>query len=53
MFRYFENLIDPFVAYKESNAPPTKLWPFMLDYSRPFRPRVCLGHAAIHCCGGG
>ncbi|NOD64986.1 MULTISPECIES: ABC transporter ATP-binding protein [unclassified Ruegeria] len=36
MFRYFENLIDPFVAYKESNAPPTKLWPFMLDYSRPF-----------------
>ncbi len=36
MFRYFENLVDPFVAYKETNAPPTKLWPFMLDYSRPF-----------------
>ncbi|WP_037314652.1 ABC transporter ATP-binding protein [Ruegeria halocynthiae] len=36
MFRYFENLVDPFVAYKEADAPPTRLWPFMLDYSRPF-----------------
>ncbi|NOE33773.1 MULTISPECIES: ABC transporter ATP-binding protein [unclassified Ruegeria] len=36
MFRYFENLVNPFVAYKETDAPPTKLWPFMLDYSRPF-----------------
>ncbi|NOD96579.1 ATP-binding cassette domain-containing protein [Ruegeria sp. HKCCD6228] len=36
MFRYFENLVDPFVAYREADAPPTRLWPFMLDYSRPF-----------------
>ncbi|WP_050604617.1 ABC transporter ATP-binding protein [Ruegeria sp. 6PALISEP08] len=36
MFRYFENLVDPFVAYTESDKPPTRLWPFMLDYSRPF-----------------
>ena len=36
MFRYFENLVDPFVAYHEVDAPPTRLWPFMLDYSRPF-----------------
>ncbi|WP_298851323.1 ABC transporter ATP-binding protein [uncultured Ruegeria sp.] len=36
MFRYFENLVDPFVAYTESDKPPTQLWPFMLDYSRPF-----------------
>ncbi|MEX0328206.1 MAG: ABC transporter ATP-binding protein [Ruegeria sp.] len=36
MFRYFENLVDPFVAYKEADTPPTRLWPFMLDYSRPF-----------------
>lgn len=36
MFRYFENLVDPFVAYKESDTPPTRLWPFMLEYSRPF-----------------
>ncbi|WP_170345813.1 ABC transporter ATP-binding protein [Ruegeria atlantica] len=36
MFRYFENLVDPFVAYREADIPPTRLWPFMLDYSRPF-----------------
>ena len=36
MFRYFENLIDPFVAYEQVDTPPTRLWPFMLGYSRPF-----------------
>ncbi|WP_170761052.1 ABC transporter ATP-binding protein [Ruegeria lacuscaerulensis] len=36
MFRYFENLVDPFVAYTESDRPPTRLWPFMLEYSQPF-----------------
>lgn len=36
MFRYFENLVDPFVAYTETDTPPTRLWPFLLNYSRPF-----------------
>ena len=36
MFRYFENLVDPFVPYDEVDTPPTRLWPFMLDYCRPF-----------------
>ncbi|WP_171208459.1 MULTISPECIES: ABC transporter ATP-binding protein [unclassified Ruegeria] len=36
MFRYFENLVDPFVTYEETDTPPTRLWPFMLDYTRPF-----------------
>ena len=36
MFRYFENLVDPFVAYEETDTPPTRLWPFMLDYCQPF-----------------
>lgn len=36
MFRYFENLVDPFIVYKETDTPPTRLWPFMLDYSQPF-----------------
>lgn len=36
MFRYFENLVDPFADYTETDTPPTRLWPFMLDYSRPF-----------------
>ena len=37
MFRYFENLIDPYVAYDEVDAPPTKLWPFIKSYSQPFK----------------
>ncbi|MEM6825527.1 MAG: ABC transporter ATP-binding protein [Pseudomonadota bacterium] len=36
MFRFFENLVDPYVAYEETDRPPTRLWPFMRDYSRPF-----------------
>ncbi|WP_299983659.1 ABC transporter ATP-binding protein [uncultured Ruegeria sp.] len=36
MFRYFENLVDPFATYEEVDTPPTRLWPFMLEYSRPF-----------------
>ncbi|MBT8455611.1 MAG: ABC transporter ATP-binding protein/permease, partial [Alphaproteobacteria bacterium] len=36
MFRLFENLVDPYVEYEENDKPPTRLWPFMRDYSRPF-----------------
>ena len=37
MFRFFENLIDPYCAYPETNTPPTRLWPFLRDYSKPFK----------------
>ncbi|MEQ9260273.1 MAG: ABC transporter ATP-binding protein [Roseovarius sp.] len=37
MFRFFENLVDPYCAYEESNTPPTRLWPFMMAYAKPFR----------------
>lgn len=37
MFRFFENLIDPYCDYPEENRPPTRLWPFMKAYSVPFR----------------
>ncbi|WP_095587787.1 ABC transporter ATP-binding protein [Actibacterium ureilyticum] len=36
MFRFFENLVDPYVAYRQTDMPPRKLWPFMRDYSKPF-----------------
>ncbi len=36
MFRYFENLVDPYAKYEVTDKPPTRLWPFMRDYSRPF-----------------
>ena len=37
MFRFFENLVDPYTAYPEKDSPPRKLFPFMADYARPFR----------------
>ncbi len=37
MFRFFENLVDPYVSYREADRPPTRLWPFLKEYSEPFR----------------
>ncbi|HSF93245.1 MAG TPA: ABC transporter transmembrane domain-containing protein, partial [Paracoccaceae bacterium] len=37
MFRFFENLIDPYTPYSETDRPPQKLWPFLWAYSEPFR----------------
>ena len=37
MFRYFENLIDPYSDYVESDQPPRKLWPFLWSFSGQFR----------------
>jgi ATP-binding cassette subfamily B multidrug efflux pump len=37
MFRFFENLVDPYQPYAESDAPPTRLWPFLKSHIQPFR----------------
>lgn len=37
MFRFFENLVDPYTDYTETDTPPTRLWPFLWDYSQPFK----------------
>ena len=37
MFRFLENLVDPYQPYAEVDAPPTRLWPFLRDYVRAFR----------------
>ena len=37
MFRFFENLVDPYVDYAETDNPPQKLWPFLLEYAQPFK----------------
>ncbi|WP_435230563.1 ABC transporter ATP-binding protein [Pseudopelagicola sp. nBUS_20] len=37
MFKFFENLVDPYCDYLETDRPPTELWPFMAQYIRPFR----------------
>ena len=36
MFRFFENLVNPYVAYDEQDRPPTRLWPFLRSYCGPF-----------------
>lgn len=37
MFRFFENLVDPYSTYPQNDTPPTRLFPFLIDYMRPFR----------------
>ncbi|MCX8510014.1 MAG: ABC transporter ATP-binding protein [Rhodobacteraceae bacterium] len=37
MFRFFENLVDPFCDYEENDSPPKRLLPFLMLYARPFR----------------
>jgi ATP-binding cassette subfamily B multidrug efflux pump len=37
MFRFFENLVDPYCDYVETDTPPTRLWPFLRDYAQPFK----------------
>ena len=37
MFRFFENLIDPYCDYPQTDRPPTRLWPFLKAYCAPFR----------------
>ena len=37
MFKFFEGLVDPYAPYTQTDTPPRQLWPFLLDYIRPFR----------------
>jgi len=37
VFRFFENLVDPYEEYDEIDTPPTRLWPFLMTYARPFK----------------
>lgn len=37
MFRFFENLVDPYVDYPSDDTPPRDLWSFFMGYSQPFK----------------
>ena len=37
MFRFFENLVDPYEDYTPENEPPRDLWSFFMGYSQPFK----------------
>ena len=45
MFRFFENLIDPYADYVQDDQPPPKLWPFLWSFSGQFRK--LFGFAAL------
>ncbi|WP_373355460.1 ABC transporter ATP-binding protein [Pseudoroseicyclus sp. CXY001] len=36
-FRFFENLVDPYAPYEETDTPPSKLGAFIGQYAKPFR----------------
>ena len=36
MFKFFESLVDPFCAYKETDSPPKETSNFLKDYTKPF-----------------
>ena len=37
MLRFFERLVDPYVDYSQTDTLPQRLWPFMMNYSQPFK----------------
>ncbi len=37
MFRYVQDIVDPYVDYTPTDRPPTRLWPFLWDYAQPFK----------------
>lgn len=42
MFRFFENLVDPYTPYSDNDTPSRKLWPFLWDYAQPFKKLFAL-----------
>ncbi len=48
MFRFFENLVDPYIDYPQTDTPPRALFPFLREYARPFhRVFAATGVASI------
>ena len=45
MFRYFENLVDPYVDYDSTDTPPARVGPFIRSYTEAFRGVFYLGAA--------
>jgi ATP-binding cassette subfamily B multidrug efflux pump len=37
VFKFFENLVDPYGPYEQTDTPPQRLWPFLREYIQPFR----------------
>jgi len=42
MYRFFENLVDPYETYAENDTPPKRVGPFIASWLRPFRKLLVL-----------
>ena len=42
MYRFFENLVDPYTPYAENDTPPSRVGPFVASMLRPFRKLLAL-----------
>ena len=49
MFKWFEGLVDPYTSYEETDTPPSRLWPFLLEYMRPFK-KVLIATGLVSVC---
>ncbi|MEC3860681.1 ABC transporter ATP-binding protein [Mesobacterium sp. TK19101] len=46
MFRFFENLVDPYCDYPEQDTPPRRVVPFLRAYAKPFNAVLVLTFVA-------
>ncbi|MFD1344018.1 ABC transporter ATP-binding protein [Litorisediminicola beolgyonensis] len=37
MFRFFETAVDPYTPHAASDRPPSGLWPWLIEHSRPYK----------------
>lgn len=44
-FKYFEDLVDPYIAYNEDDTPPGKVGAFIWSFMRPFRKLLAINAA--------
>jgi len=51
MFRWFENMVDPFQPYDDRDTPPVGLAAFLAEYLRPFR-RVLIAAVILSALAG-
>ncbi len=42
MYKFLEGLVDPYVDEHEGETPPSKIWPFLMRFAKPFRKLIIL-----------
>jgi len=42
MYKFLEGLVDPYADEHEGETPPSKIWPFLMRFAKPFRKLIIL-----------